>query len=89
MTEFLHGRITSGGELPPPAALQAWPDLEASALSALAMTGTHRIPCLFHADDPIFLCPSPCFVEKCAGMEIMLADGASTGILCFKYVLFR
>ena len=39
--------------------------------------------------DPIFLCPSPCFVEKCAGMEIMLADDASTGILCFKYVLFK
>ena len=39
--------------------------------------------------DLIFLCPSPCFVEKCAGMEIMLADGTSTGILCHKYVLFK
>ena len=36
--------------------------------------------------DPLFVCPSICFVEKCAGMEMMLAAWASTEILCYKYV---
>ena len=34
--------------------------------------------------DPIFVCPSPCFLEKCAGMEMMLAAWASTEILRHK-----
>ena len=54
----LRQRLRGKGSLPPAVLLTAWPDLEASASRALDLEASSRVPCIFHADDPIFLSSS-------------------------------
>jgi len=50
--------LRGGGNLPSSELLGANPDLEASALRAMDLEATVRVPCLFHADDPVFMASS-------------------------------
>ena len=46
--------IRSKASLPPCELLAAWPTLEASAAEAIDRLAPERVPCIFHADDPVF-----------------------------------
>ena len=50
--------VKDGRLLPEPDALQAWPDLEASALKVIDLLSAERLAALLHADDPVFLASS-------------------------------
>ena len=55
---ILARRIANQETLPPASALRQSPSLEATCARALDLCDPHRIPVLFHADDPVFLASS-------------------------------
>ena len=55
LVSSLRDRLRAGGALPSAGLLCASPVLEASAAQALDLEASVRIPCQFHADDPILL----------------------------------
>ena len=50
--------IARGTNLPSSATLESWPDLEASALSAMDALAPRRLAIILHADDPLLLASS-------------------------------
>lgn len=54
----IRARLSAGGRLPPAFFLASHPDVEASAARALDLEAGSRLPCIFHADDPVFLSSS-------------------------------
>ena len=52
------GRVANQETLPPACALRQSPSLGATCARALDLRDPHRIPVLFHADDPVFLASS-------------------------------
>ena len=55
LVDCLRSRLRGGGSLPPVQLLASWPDLESAALRAMDLEAPERLPCLFHADDPLFV----------------------------------
>ena len=55
LVNHLRERLRAGGALPSAGILCNSPILEASAAQALDLEASKRVPCMFHADDPIFL----------------------------------
>ena len=58
LVDAIRGSLRNGGSLPSVAMMARHPDMEASALRALDLETPVRLPCLFHADDPILLASS-------------------------------
>ena len=54
LVSTLRQQIRFGGTLPSSEILSQQPILEASAAQALDLEAPMRVPCLFHADDPLF-----------------------------------
>ena len=64
----LRQRLRGSGSLPPAGLLATWPDLEASAARALDLEATTRVPCIFHADDPLILSSSRGGLQQMLGV---------------------
>ena len=58
LVNMLRQQIRFGGSLPSVEILAQQPVLEASAAQALDLEAPSRVPCLFHADDPLFAASS-------------------------------
>ncbi len=58
LVKCLMDRIRAGASLPSADLLAHNPSLEASAAQALDALAPRRVPCMFHADDPVFMASS-------------------------------
>ena len=70
LVDQLFNAITTGSALPPPSLLSAWSDLEASALRAIDLMSSPRVPVIFHADDPVIVASSKGAAEEV--LDVML-----------------